>query len=96
MNSHKKAGLFLAAALLVAATSVNGFAAISGDVDGDGAVRLADALRVLRAAAGTEPLMPLQRDACDIAGGSPVLLTPDGVCDVIDAVMILRKAYGLL
>jgi len=96
MKRHKKAGLLLSAALLVVATAVNGFAAISGDVDGDGAVRLADALRVLRAAAGTEPLTPPQNDACDLAGGRPVLLTPDGVCDVIDAVMILRKAYGLL
>jgi hypothetical protein len=95
MKSHKKAGLFFAAALLVVATAVNGFAATDGDVDDDGVVRLADALRVMRHVAGTESLTLSQRFACDVAGGSPNILTPDGVCDFVDAVMILRKAYRL-
>lgn len=68
----------------------------AGDVNGDGVVRLADSLQVMRHIIGTQPpLTPSQLNACDVASSSTVV-TPDGVCDVVDAVMILNRAYGII
>ena len=81
----------LGAILLMPGT---GRAAEKGDVDGDGVVRVADALLVLRYIAGVLVFYSPQRELCDVTGfgeGPPV---PDGSCDILDAVMILYKAYG--
>lgn len=96
MNMRKTlCGIVMTATLFFVGTT-NSSASVSGDVDDDGVVRLADALLVLRSAAGTATLTPVQRFACDVAGGGEPLPAPDGVCDVIDGLFILRKAYGLV
>jgi len=67
-----------------------------GDVNGDGAVTVADALLALRAAVGLATLTDAQRAAADVAPpsglGKPA---GDGRVDVLDAVRILRRAIGL-
>jgi len=95
MKRRNTIPMLLAAIGLMAILTTNSSAFITGDVDDDGAVRLSDALLVLRSAAGTQTLTPLQRFACDIAGGGFPLPAADGVCDIFDAVVILQKAYGL-
>ena len=60
----------------------------AGDVDGDGAVTVNDALICLRGAMGLVGLTPMETAACDVNG--------DGNVDVTDALMILRFAMGLI
>ncbi|NVN98683.1 MAG: hypothetical protein HXX17_05100 [Geobacteraceae bacterium] len=66
----------------------------SGYIDGDGIVRLADALLALRHVAGTERLDFFEVFNCDVAGGGGPLPSKDGVCDIFDALIILAKAQG--
>jgi hypothetical protein len=75
----------------------------TGDIDGDGVVRLADALAALRHVAGTERINPLGTDAektkffqGDVGGLINGRAARDGVIDIADSVLILSKAYGLL
>ena len=98
MNMRKNFCALLVAASLLFASATNSSALITGagDVDGDGVVRLADALAVLRHVAGIESLTFIQLYACDVSGSGFPLPSRDGVCDITDAVMILNKAYGLI
>lgn len=70
----------------------------TGDIDGDGVVRLSDALAALRHVAGTEPFIEnsnkkFQADVGALVEGRA---GQDGVVDITDAVLILGKSYGLL
>ena len=68
----------------------------SGDLNGDGAVDIADALKALRIAAGIETAAPadlVSGDVAPLGGGMPA---PDGVINIGDVVVILRKAVGLV
>jgi len=69
---------------------------VNGDVDGDGFIRLADALMVLRYIAGTQSFTSAERYACDVYGGGGPLPSRDGFCEITDCVLILNKAYGLI
>jgi hypothetical protein len=96
MNMRKPlCGIVMAAGLLFA-SATNSSAVVSGDVDGDGVVRVADALLVLRYVAGKESLTPIQILDCDVT--DVVFPNPgsDGKCDIVDALTILQKAYGLI
>jgi hypothetical protein len=67
----------------------------TGDVDGDGVVRLADAMLVLRFVAGTQQPTPAEFAQADVGpfiGGKPA---PNGQIDISDALHILRKALAL-
>lgn len=68
----------------------------TGDVNGDGIIDLADALKALRIAAGIDtPTAPeLSRgDVAPLVGGVP---QPDGKIDIADVLVILKKAVGLV
>lgn len=60
---------------------------LPGDVDGNGAVTIADAILALRCAMGLIDLTTEQSEAGDMNG--------DGSISIADAVMILRAAMGL-
>jgi len=81
-------------------TFVNGIP--TGDVDMDGAVRLSDALACLRHVAGTEPLpgLPTVKESprfqADVGSLIGSRAAQDGEVTVVDAVLILQKAYGLM
>lgn len=72
----------------------------TGDIDGDGVVRLADALAALRHVAGTEKIDPVNNKTKFFNGDVGSLINGraarDGIIDIIDSVLILNKAYGLL
>lgn len=69
----------------------------TGDIDGDGSVRLADALASLRHVAGTENITdPIKFFNGDVGGLVKGRAARDGVIDIQDSVLILNKAYGLL
>jgi len=69
----------------------------TGDVDGDGTVRLADALAALRHVAGTEQISdPDKFFNGDVGGLIRGRTARDGVIDITDSVLILNKAYGLM
>lgn len=68
----------------------------TGDVDGDGAVRLSDALAALRHVAGTESLTGNPKFQADVGALVEGHAGQDGVIDINDAVLILGKSYGLL
>ncbi|MCH5279651.1 MAG: Ig-like domain-containing protein, partial [Christensenellaceae bacterium] len=59
----------------------------AGDVDGDGAITIQDALLALRGAMGIQQLTAAQIEAADMDG--------DGNVTVTDATMILRSALGI-
>lgn len=96
MNWQKNLCAFLIIAMLVFFSVANSSALVAGDADEDGVVRLADALLVMRYIVATQSLTPSQLYACDVAGGAGTLFAPNGDCDIIDAVLILNKAYGLI
>jgi Dockerin type I domain len=95
MNIQKNisASLVCASLLFLSATTCSAF--VKGDVDADGVVRPADALLVLRYVAGTQSFTFSQLEACDVGGGSTTY-TRDFRCDIVDNVLILYKAYGLI
>ena len=67
-----------------------------GDVDFDGNVTVADAVAVLRWAVAPAPLNEAEVIAGDVAPLSPTGGRPgDGVLNVGDAILILRRALGL-
>ena len=94
MNRRNKFCAFLVAVSLVFITAMNSSAYVSGDVDNDGVVRLADALLVLRYIAGTQSLSFTELYDCDVFGGGGPLPSRDGLCEITDCVLILNKAYG--
>lgn len=68
----------------------------TGDVDGDGTVRLADALAALRHVAGTQPLVANPFIQADVGALVESRAGRDGKVDITDATLILKKSYGLL
>ena len=67
----------------------------SGDINGDGVVDIADALRVLRIAVGLENATLddyAKADVAPLVNGKPA---PDGVIDIADATVILMKVVGV-
>lgn len=67
-----------------------------GDLDGNGKVDIVDALSALQIAAGLLPQTDndlLHGDVAPLIDGKP---SPDGVIDVGDALVILRKTVGLV
>jgi hypothetical protein len=68
----------------------------SGDLNGDGAVNVADALKVLRIAVGLDPATAsdyAKGDVAPLKDGKPL---PDGVIDIADALVVLEKAVNLV
>jgi predicted outer membrane repeat protein len=67
----------------------------SGDINGDGVVDIADALKALRIAVGLET--PTESDYAngDVAPLVNVIPAPDGVIDIADATVILMRVVGL-
>ena len=68
----------------------------SGDMDGDGLVTVADALLALRVAVNPtlmDPKYLVNGDVAPLVNGVP---HPDGIIDVSDALLILKKVVGLL
>jgi hypothetical protein len=68
----------------------------SGDINCDGGVDIADALKALRIAVGLETTTTAQLAIADVAplsGGRPA---PDGRIDIADALVILEKSVGLV
>ena len=59
-----------------------------GDVDGDGVVRVSDAVPIMRCALGLIEFTPEQILCGDVDG--------DGVIKIADAVMVIRIALGLV
>ncbi|GFE60790.1 toxin TcdB middle/N-terminal domain-containing protein [Geobacter sp. AOG2] len=68
-----------------------------GDSDGSGDIGITDALKALKFVVGVEQPSDLEKARCDVAplglDGKP---NPDGVIDVGDVVLILRKIVGLV
>lgn len=69
--------------------------ALIGDVDGVPGVQLADAVTVLGYAVGLASPGPTELARCDVAPLVNGVSQPDGVVDVADALLILRKVVGL-
>jgi hypothetical protein len=68
----------------------------SGDLNGDGDVTVADALKALRITAGLDAPTAVDMahgDVAPIVGGVP---QPDGKINIGDVVVILRRAVGLM
>lgn len=81
--------LVLLVTLFTVAIPASAAEALKGDADNDGDVTPADALLVLREAAGIEDCVPAEREAlCDVDG--------DGYISLFDARRILRAAAGLI
>ena len=68
----------------------------TGDVDGDGSIRLADALTALRHVAGTQALIGNPFVQADVGALVENRAGRDGKVDITDATLILKKSYGLL
>jgi hypothetical protein len=68
----------------------------TGDIDGDGVVRLSDALAALRHVSGTETLTGAAFKQGDVGSLVDGHAGRDGVVDISDTVLILNKAYGLM
>jgi uncharacterized repeat protein (TIGR02543 family) len=67
----------------------------SGDINGDGVVDIADALKALRIAVGLETATEsdyVNGDVAPLVNGKPA---PDGVIDIADATVILMRVVGL-
>jgi hypothetical protein len=70
---------------------------VPGDLNGDGKVDQADALIALRISAGLDSATPAQLSLGDVAPlDSKNKPTPDGVIDIADVVLILKKAVNLV
>lgn len=70
--------------------------ASNGDVNGDGIVDYKDAFKAMQIASGMATATPdeqLRADVAPLVNGVP---TPDGVITVVDVLMILRRAIGLV
>jgi subtilisin family serine protease len=67
----------------------------TGDVNGDGVVDIRDALLVLQTAVGIFPATPLMMQQGDV-GPFYTAPQPDGVINLLDAVVVLKKVAGSL
>ena len=67
-----------------------------GDVDGDGRVTIRDALTILRLVVSNNKPTDLQLAHGDIGPLLNGKINPKGKLEVVDAILILRKALGLL
>jgi len=67
----------------------------NGDINGDGVVDVADALKVLRIAVGLDIATSYNYATADVAPLSDGIPAPDGVINIADALVILEKAVGL-
>ncbi len=78
-------------------TTTAGTTPLKGDVDSDGAVSLTDALTVLRSVTNNAQLTADQISRADVwpldASGKPL---GDGIVNLNDALLILRRAVGLV
>ena len=83
----KKILSFILAVTMLITGFVFAFAAQKGDIDGDGAIKAADARLALRASVGLESLNSKQQKAADVDG--------DGAIKADDARFILRLSVGL-
>lgn len=68
----------------------------TGDINGDGKVDIADALKALRFAVGLDTSTSALRLVADVAPLSGGIPAPDGVIDIADALVILEKSVGLV
>lgn len=69
---------------------------IAGDLDGNGSVDIQDASRLLRISLGSEPVTAqalLHGDVAPLVKGVP---QPDGIIDVGDLLVLLRRTVGLV
>jgi len=69
---------------------------IAGDLDRDGAVDVRDALQALSVSLGLQPATTEVLAHADVAPLVDGVPHPDGVVDIGDVVVILRKAVGLV
>lgn len=76
--------------------TANCFAAMKGDVNGDGKVGISDGLKVLRIAVGLETATADIYAKADVAPLKDGKSSPDGVIDIVDALVILKKVVGLV
>jgi hypothetical protein len=67
-----------------------------GDINGDGEVSATDALKALRFAAGLDTASATDLDNGDVAPLVGGVSQPDGMIDIGDVVVILRKAVELI
>lgn len=94
--------MFFVVASLVLISATNSSAFVSGDVDDDGVVRLADVPLVMRYLSGTQTLNLQEKMACNFNGDSvfPPPIPYDPLksinCDFIDVALIQQKAWGLI
>ena len=92
------------ATLVVQATDAAGnvsvarinFPAPDGDVDGDGRVTIKDALTILRLVVYNQTPTNKQLARGDIGPLLNGKVNPKGKLEVVDAILILRKALGLM
>ncbi|WP_162604869.1 MBG domain-containing protein [Geomonas ferrireducens] len=68
---------------------------IAGDLNGDGRVDLGDAARLLRVSLGEEEASAEVMAHCDLAPLVDGVPKPDGVIDVGDVLVLLRRIVGL-
>lgn len=68
----------------------------SGDLNGDGTVDVADALRALQMSVGLVKPTVLELALCDVAPLVSGIPAPDGKVDISDAYLILKKTVGLV
>jgi len=86
--------LYTFPASITLATAAAG--SLPGDLNGDGKVDIADALRALQISVGMfQPTTAelVRGDVAPLAGGKPA---PDGVIDTADALVILKLSLGLI
>jgi hypothetical protein len=67
----------------------------SGDLNGDGKVDIADALKALQASVGMVTLTTQERSRGDVAPLVAAKPRPDGIIDIGDALVIMKKVLGL-
>ena len=68
----------------------------AGDGNGDGRLGIADALKAMRIAVGLDTATATDLLNCDVAPLKNGVPAPDGVIDIADAVLILRRVVGLV
>ena len=83
----KKIFITMLAVIMLTIFSVTAFAYSTGDVNGDGSVKAADARLALRYSAKLEDLSEEQLSAADVDNS--------GIVNASDARTILRKSVGL-
>jgi len=72
-----------------------GLTGFLGDINGSGTVGIDDALQVLRFAVGLDQMTPEQKSHADVSPMVNGVPQPDGIIDIFDVIVILRKVVGL-